>query len=126
MITRDSENTFIDSTAGSQETLRDRNHIVCGIDFNEDALGAADVAGELAKARSEPLLLTHVINAPARDSLPEDLRDTLALFERKQLHDEKQRLTESGAIVYQQLLTGAPDHALREVTRAPAAHLLVI
>jgi nucleotide-binding universal stress UspA family protein len=110
----------------SDDELLRHSHVVCGTDFTDAGRDAADVAAELARAWGEPLALVHVVNEPERDSLPGQLRDSLALFERKQLGDERQRLTARGTTVVQCLRSGAPDQALMEEAQASLTRLLVL
>jgi nucleotide-binding universal stress UspA family protein len=118
---------FSNAAAGEHEDdVASRSHVVCGTDFTDAGRGAADIAAELARSAGEPLALVHAINEPARDALPGEVRESLALFERKQLSDEVQRLTARGANVIPFLQTGAPDEVLTEATRAPKARLLVL
>lgn len=101
-------------------------HVLCGIDFSETSGATAEVAAQFARRLGEPLTLVHAVNEPARDSLPHDLRQELAIYERKQLHDERERLNALGVRVIEDFRAGAPHEVLVEAARGPEARLLVL
>src|SRR5580698_3669832 len=69
--------------------------IVCGTDFSDPAAKAADVAAALAKRLGEPLVLVHAVNRERQRNLPGELRDSLCLYARAQLHEEQERVRAS-------------------------------
>lgn len=110
----------------SPDDIGDRMHVVCGTDFSDAGQGAVDVAAEFAKRLSAPLLIVHAVNEPARGSLPAGVRDSLALFERKRLYDEVERVKERGVSVVERVYAEAPDEALSRAACAPMVRLLVL
>lgn len=100
--------------------------IVCGTDFSDGARAAVDVAAAMSRRLGVPLTLLHAVNEPSRDALPAELRETLALFERKHLHDETERLAASGLAAREDLRFGLPHEALLDAAREPGTPLLVV
>ncbi len=100
--------------------------VVCGTDFSPQAQEAARVAARLASARSEPLLLVHVVDelgaeivlGSPDDGLYDDLRD--------QLEVEATRLRETGAAVEVRLEAGVPGDRLAVLAASVHAWLVVI
>ena len=116
--------TGVDGAAVERTTRIQR--VVCGTDFSDGGAAAADVAAEFARRLGEPLTLVHAVNEPSRGSLPEELRESLALFERKQLHDEKERVIATGVPVSEHIDAGAPHEVLIEAANEMRARLLVL
>ncbi len=110
----------------SSDDIDERPHVVCGTDFSDAGQGAVDVAAEFARRLSAPLLVVHAVNEPARGSLPAGVRDSLALFERKRLYDEVERVKERGVSVVERVYADAPDEALSRAACAPRVRLLVL
>jgi len=103
-----------------------REHIVCGIDFSDAGQRALDVAAALAKCQGTPLLIVHAVNEPARGSLPSGVRESLALFERKRLFDERERVKKHGVEVVERVYAGEPEEVLAKAISAPTVRLLVL
>jgi len=100
--------------------------IVCGTDFSEAAAAAVEVAAALAKNLGEPLVLAHAVDEQARESLPGELRESLSLYARAQLHAERERLRELQVQLVEAFRTGAPAAVLLEEAAAQHARLLVL
>ena len=108
------------------EARSGRSHVVCGTDFSDAGRDAADVAAEVARHLSIPLALVHAVNEPARGSLPGELRESLALFQRRQLAEEVQRLTAGGVAAQEHLESGAPEDVILQTVQEPGTRLLVL
>jgi nucleotide-binding universal stress UspA family protein len=103
-----------------------QSSIVCGTDFSEESARAVDVAAALAKRLGEPFVLVHAVNERRRENLPGDLRDSLALCARAQLHDEWERLRPLQVEAIEAFRAGAPDAVLLDEAAAHHARLLVL
>lgn len=112
--------------AADHETRGSGAHILCGTDFTTGGSATAEVAAEIAHGLSEPMELIHVVNETSRDTLPDELRESLALYARKQLYEERERLKVSGAQVIERFRAGEPHEVLLEAARAPGAQLIVL
>jgi nucleotide-binding universal stress UspA family protein len=99
---------------------------VCGTDFSEQAAQAVEAAAALAKRLDEPLVLVHAVDKESRAALPDDLHDSLCLFERAQLHEELERLRAAKVEVTDDFRAGKPDAVLVEAAIAQHARLLVV
>jgi len=100
--------------------------IVCGADFSKEAAQAVEVAAMLAKRLGEPVVLVHAVNEQRRGDLPGDLRDSLVLYARAQLHDELERLRTLQVEVIEAFRVGAPDAVLLDEAAAHHARLVVL
>ena len=103
-----------------------KTSIVCGTDFSEQAAQAVETAAALAKRLDEPLVLVHAMDKESRTALPADVRDSLCLYERAQLHDELERLRAAKVKVIEDFRAGKPDAVLVEAAIAQHARLLVV
>jgi len=103
-----------------------KTSIVCGTDFSQQAAQAVDAAAALARRLDEPLVLVHAVDKESRAALPADLRDSLCLFERAQLHEELERLRAAKVEVIEDFRVGNPDAVLVEAAIAHQARLLVV
>lgn len=103
-----------------------KSSIVCGTDFSEQAAQAVEVAASLAKRLNEPVVLVHAVDKDSRTALPADLRDSLCLFERSQLHEELERLRAARVEVMESFSVGKPDAVLVEAVQVQRARLLVV
>ena len=100
--------------------------IVCGTDFSQHSTMAVDVAAALAKRLHERLVLVHALDSEAREPLPADVRDSLCLYERAQLHDELERLGAEGITPIEAFDVGRPDTIILGAAAAHHARLVVI
>ncbi len=85
-----------------------------------------EVATALAKRVGEPLVLVHAVNDQPQESLPSELRESLSLYARAQLHDERERLRALQVEVIEAFRAGPGDAALLEEAAAHHARLLVL
>jgi nucleotide-binding universal stress UspA family protein len=113
-------------TSHAADAGKQRSHVLCGTDFTAGGSAAAEVAAEMAHRLGEPLDLIHAVNEPSRDALAEELRQSLALYARKQLYDERERLNATGAEVIERFRAGPPHEVVLEAAHAPGAQLLVL
>lgn len=100
--------------------------ILCGTDFSREAEQAVEVAGALASHLDEPLVLVHAVNSGPQEHLPGDLRDSLCLYARAQLHDEGERLRALPVELVEKLRVGVPDGVILDEALAQHARLLVL
>jgi nucleotide-binding universal stress UspA family protein len=100
--------------------------IVCGTDFSPHAAQAVEAATAFAQRLHEPLVLAHAVDEEARASLPEDLRESLCVYERAQLHDELADLRTAHVEVIEHFRAGIPDAVLVESAAAHGARLVVL
>ncbi len=100
--------------------------IVVGTDFSTEATQAVEVAAAWAQRFGEPLVLVHPVDQRPRTELPGELRDSLSLFERAQLHRELERLRAMPIDVTEALQEGPPDTVLVEQASQHHARLLVL
>lgn len=100
--------------------------IVCGTDFSTEATQAVDVAAAWARRFGEPLVLVHPVDQQPRTQLPGQLRDSLSLFERAQLHRELERLRAMEIDVAEALQEGHPETVLLDEATRHHARLLVL
>ncbi len=115
--------------ASSQNTaplVVTKTSIVCGTDFSEQAAQAVEVAAALATRLDEPLVLVHAVDKESRTALPTDVRDSLCMYERAQLHDELERLRAAKVEVIEDFRAGKPEAVLVEAAIARQARLLVV
>lgn len=103
-----------------------KTSIVCGTDFSQHAAQAVEAAAALARRLDEPLVLVHAVERESRTALPAELRDSLCLFERAQLHEELERLRAAKVEVIEDFRAGKPDAVLVEAAIAQHARLLVV
>jgi nucleotide-binding universal stress UspA family protein len=96
--------------------------IVCGTDFSAAATAAVDVAAALSGRMHAPLVLVHAFDQSQRN-LPPQLRDSLGLFAREQLKDERDRLR---VPVLAEFRDGTPLPILQEAGVRHQARLLVM
>lgn len=100
--------------------------IVCGTDFSKQAGEAVEVAGALAKRLDERLVLVHAVDEEPRTTLPNDVRESLCLYERAELHKELERLRAAKVRVTEAFRAGKPEAVLVETATAEHARLLVL
>lgn len=100
--------------------------IVCGTDFSKQAREAVEVAGALAKRLDERLVLVHAVDEAPRTTLPTDLRESLCLYERAELHKELERLREANVQVTDVFRAGKPEKVLVETATVEQGRLLVV
>src|SRR5690349_19142007 len=86
-----------------------KERVLCAADFTERGRAAVDVAAVLARCLHQRLTILHAINEPSRTALPADVRESLALFERKYLHDELERVESTGVPAEEDIRAGKPD-----------------
>ena len=114
------------SSEGASKIALIRTSIVCGTDFSEEAAQAVEVAAMFARRFGEPLVLVHVANEQRQENLPDELRESLALYARAQLHDERERLRAMQVEPIEAFRTGTPDAVLLKEADARHARLLVL
>jgi len=100
--------------------------IVCGTDFSKEAAQAVDVAAMFAERFGEPMVLVHAVNEQRHGNLPGELHESLALYARTQLHDERERLGALQVEPIEAFRMGAPDAVLLKEATAHHARLLVL
>jgi nucleotide-binding universal stress UspA family protein len=100
--------------------------IVCGTDLSDWAGQAVEVAGALAKNLREPLVLTHAVDEKPHEQLPDELRESLSLYARSQLHAERERIREMEVELVEAFRSGKPGAVLLEESAARRARLLVL
>lgn len=100
--------------------------IVCGTDFSKEATQAVEVAAAWAQLFGEPLVLVHPVDQKPRTQLPGQLRDSLSLFERAQLHREMERLKAMQIEVTESLQEGHPQTVMIDEATRHHARLLVL
>jgi len=100
--------------------------IVCGTDFSESATRAVEVGAALAQRLGETLVLTHAVNDQPSESLPGELRESLSLYARAQLHDERERLQAMHVEMVEAFHTGAVGAVLLEEAASRHARLLIL
>ncbi len=100
--------------------------IVCGTDFSEHAAQAIEVAAAVAKRLGEPLVLVHAVDKESREPLPGDVRESLCLYERAQLREERERLRAAKVEVIEDFADGKPNEVLVDAATAHHARLLVL
>jgi len=103
-----------------------RSSIVCGTDFSEAAMQAVEVAAAFAMRLGEPLVLVHAVNDQSQENLPGELRDSLSIFARAQLHEEEERMRAMEVQMTSVIRAGAPETVLLEEATAHHARLLVM
>jgi len=119
----------------NNQTLRepDRVHfepvesgVLCGTDFSDGARQASEVAAILAKCAGEQLVLVHAVNETAQERLPGDLRESLALYARAELQEERVRVQATGADPVEVFRVGEPVDVLLEQGRTHRARLIAM
>jgi nucleotide-binding universal stress UspA family protein len=100
--------------------------IVCGTDFSQHAVQAADVAAILAKRLNGKLALVHVFEATSYASASKNAMDDLRERGQESLRQEAARLRRTGAIVQDQLLSGSPAIVLADFAAKSRAVLVVV
>ena len=87
---------------------------------------AVEAAAAFAKRLDEPLKLVHSVDDDSRQALPGEVRESLCLYERAQLHEERERLRAADVDVIEAFRAGKPDAVLIEAASAENARLLVV
>ena len=100
--------------------------IVCGTDFSQQAIHAVETAAALARRLDEPLVLVHAVDSGSRELLPAEIRESLCIYERTQLHQELERLRAAKMEVVEAFCVGKPEKVLVETATREDARLLVI
>jgi nucleotide-binding universal stress UspA family protein len=100
--------------------------ILCGTDFSDAAAGAVEVASALARRLGEPLVLAHAVNDQSRAHLPGELRESLSLYARARLHEERERLHRENVKLLEEFHIGSPDAVLLEQAENHSARLCVL
>jgi nucleotide-binding universal stress UspA family protein len=100
--------------------------IVCATDFSEASTQAFEISALLAQRLGEPLALVHAVDDESRDSLPGEIRDSLALYARAQYHEQCERLRELNVPIIEGFRAGRPDSVLLEQAADEHARLLVM
>lgn len=100
--------------------------IVCGTDFSKQASYAIEVGAALAKRIDEPVVLVHAIDEESRTTLPGDVRESLCLYERAELHKELEQLRAANVRVTEVFEFGNAAAILAQTAIAQHARLLVL
>lgn len=100
--------------------------VLCGTDFSEGSQRAADVAAVVSKCAGEKLVLVHAVNEGSQKRLPGDLRESLALYARAELREERQRVQAMGVEQEEVFQPGNPVEVLLEQARVHSARLVVV
>ena len=98
--------------------------ILCGTDFSEAAIAAANVSAELAQRAGTKLILAHSLDE--RGEIPHHHRPALVPSLRAQLAQEAQRVRALSVEVEERLVDGLPDHGLVALAEECAARLIVV
>lgn len=85
-----------------------------------------DIAALLAARLHQRLTIVHAVNEPSRTMLPRELRESLALFERKYLHDEIERVTGMGVCAEEDVRAGKPEEVVLRCASEDGVNLLVL
>jgi nucleotide-binding universal stress UspA family protein len=99
--------------------------IVCGTDFSNHAMEAADAAVAIAARMGGSVVLVYALDA-ADAGLSEDLQERLLAPSRERLGMEADRLRELGVPVEEQVLEGVPDEVIGDLAKSSEADLIVI
>lgn len=100
--------------------------IVCGTDFSQHAVQAADVAAILAKRLNGTLALVHVFEPTPYPSASKTSMDDLRKKGQESLRQEAVRLRRTGAKVAADLLAGSPIISLTDFAAKSKARLVVV
>src|SRR6185312_1871023 len=100
--------------------------IICGTDFSQHAVEAADVTAAMAARLREPSRLVHVFESDLSGLLPKDQIDRLREQRRLKLKSEAARLRKAGAMVEEELLEGSAAAALVDFASKSKASLIVV
>ncbi|MDR3401099.1 MAG: universal stress protein [Chthoniobacter sp.] len=100
--------------------------VICGTDFSDWAAHAMEVASAFAQRLGEPLVLVHAVNDKSQENLPCELRESLSLYARAQLHDEEERLRALKVEMIAALRVGPPAAVLLEEVVAHHGRLIVL
>jgi nucleotide-binding universal stress UspA family protein len=118
---------LLENPPESQPTINTaQGGIVVATDFSAASAEAVDIAAHLARQVQAPLVLVHAANPEPRESLPGEIRDSLALYARAQYHDEMERLAALPVSVTEAFRAGAPEQVLLEEASRFEAQLLVL
>ena len=105
-------------------TNTDSRPILCGTDFSEDAMRAANAAAAIAQRLGVPLLLVHSVDE--RGEFPASLHARFMEERRSQLAVEAARLRDLGATVEERVLGGLPDDGIVNCVVKSGAQLVVV
>jgi nucleotide-binding universal stress UspA family protein len=100
--------------------------IICGTDFSDHALGAADVAALLAARLDRRLQLVHALDVRGAVLGAAHVLQSLETAARERLEVEAQRLRALGANVDVAMPDGWPDEALLGEAERQAASMIVL
>src|SRR6185312_1426528 len=100
--------------------------IICGTDFSQHAVEAADVTAAMAARLREPSRLVHVFESDLSGLLPKDQIDRLREQRRLKLKSDAARLRKAGAMVEEELLEGSAAAALVDFASKSKASLIVV
>jgi nucleotide-binding universal stress UspA family protein len=98
--------------------------ILCGTDFSEAAIAAANVSAGLAQRADTKLVLAHSLDE--RDEIPHHHRPALVPPLRTRLAQEAQRVRALGVEVEERLVDGVPNHGLVALAEECGARLIVV
>lgn len=100
--------------------------VICGTDFSKGSNSALEVATEWTKRICSPLLLIHAINEHLHSPLPWNLRTSLCLYERAELHREIEYVWQAGGQVTEVVKEGSPDQVLCDCSDEYSARLVIL
>jgi len=100
--------------------------IVCGTDFSQHAVEAANVAATLATRLNDTLVIVHVFDVTRYELISKELLDHLRDKRQERLRREAGRLRRAGATVEEELLSGSPATALADFAAKSPARLIVV
>jgi len=103
-----------------------RMKIICGTDFSQHAVEAADVAAAMAVRLRERFRLVHVFETQLSELISKDQFNKLREQRRLKLKHEAARLRKAGATVEEELLEGSPSVALTGFAAKSKANLIVV
>jgi nucleotide-binding universal stress UspA family protein len=100
--------------------------IICGTDFSQHAVEAADVAARLAVRLHETVVLVHVFETALSELLSKKQFDELRYQRQMKLKSEAARLRKAGVRVEAELLEGSPPALLADLATKSQARLIVV
>jgi nucleotide-binding universal stress UspA family protein len=99
--------------------------LLCGIDFSEQSLRAAEAAARIAARTQRPLHLLHALDS-GTTAEERDLRSAELAFAERGLRQVAERAAEHGAKVEVHLEDGSPDEVLLDLAGRVSAELIVV
>ena len=100
--------------------------IICGTDFSQTAIEAADIAAAMARRLGTKLLLLHVDEFRGMGGVESELFDAVLSQKQRALEAETLRLRNADTVVEEELLPGSAFDVLVTAASESAAQLIVI